>query len=194
MRRVKAIVGITLAATLLLAQGVAAQEASPSPAATPIYAPEDMAFALPYQIAGRTLDPISRDGEWFVDQFGQEAARELLIPLNREPSDIRAATALAERTNDEPYLSLFAIRIDGVEGSQLVVPLAEVMFGTEEMTEGDQPWGWVEMDGRAVLVIDVADSPGVWALAYPKGEVVFFVGGESPDPLAAMEAVVAELP
>lgn len=194
MRRVRAIVGITLAATLLLAQGVAAQVSSPSPAATPIYAPEDMAFALPYQIDGRLLDPVAHDGEWFVEQIGQEAARDLLVPLDREPTDVRAAVATPDRTGDEPYLSLFAIRIDGVEGARLAVPLTEIMFGTNEGTDDGQPWDWIEIDGRAVLAIEVADVPGAWALAYPKGEVVFFVGGESPDPQAAMEAVVTELP
>lgn len=194
MTRVDAIVGISLAATLLLAQGVIAQDASLSPSAAPLYAPDDMAFALPYQIDGRLLDPISRDGEWFVGQFGQEAARDLLIPLNREPSDIRAATAIPERADDEPYLSLFAIRIDGVEGTRLALPLTEMMFGTNEGADDDQGWDWIEIDGRAVLSIEVADPPDAWAMAYPRGEVVFFVGGVGPDPQATMGAVLAELP
>ena len=194
MPRVKTILGTALTATLLLAQSVAAKEASPSPAATPLYAPDDMVFALPYQIDGRLLSPTSRDGEWFVDQFGQEAARDLLIPMNREPDDIRAATALPERNGDEPYLSLFAIRVDGIEGTRLTLPLTEMMFGTNGGADDDQQWDWIDIDGRAVLAIEVGDPPDPWVMAYPNGEVVVFVGGTGPDPIATMEAVLAELP
>ena len=194
-----------MAGLLVLALGSGAVAQSSSPEATPLYAPEDLAFVLPRHVAALSLDVETLEPDEVLETYGFDWLQDLLVPHGKDPTDLHMATAFSNTEDlDRPWLFLSAMRVEGVDGVSLVQPVAERArldpFFERVFREDpvDPPYGMTlarqDIGGRNVMVVTRDDDDG-WFLMYPKGEVLFTaVSVPWDNPTVTIEDVLAELP
>ncbi len=171
-----------------LSSGAVAQ--SPSPEATPLYAPDDMALLLPRQVADVPLTVTSADDPGLVFDDHLE---DLLLLYAKDREDLRMAVAgsVPDTYGDRP-LTIFAIRLDGVPAEAWLDTYLAASLPWDE--SGSLPENFhlddAEVGGRDVRVLTVAGGTFTF---YPMGEVLFVaaaIGVGAP----AIDDVLAELP
>ena len=184
-----------LGALLVMVLGSAAVAQSPTPEATSPYAPDDMAFLLPRSVADITLEVEGGAGaDYATEMLGVEVLQALLLPLEKEPADVRVASAKSD-LNDmgQQRVAIVAMRVDGIDAAILNDHLLALSgLGVDSPPPG-YSLEWQEVDGKQVLVLANADHEG-WGLFYPKGEVLFMATTSMDAPEVKMEQVLAELP
>ncbi len=190
-----ALLGVAL--VIALGTSVVAQE--PSPGTSPVLAPDDLTFTLPSSIGRYDLDISAVPME---DYLGTDEARELwrdlLLPLGKEPKDVRMALGYGHPSDpdDESLagtgVAVIVLRVDGVMASDILDEWVQLLASGDDAgrTLDTQ---WLDIDGRQVQFAqyDIDDLNGGYL--YPNGEVVFmFVvsGDGAPTPAEVM----AELP
>ena len=191
--------GVGLLASLLmlvLSTGAVAQSPSPaaSPEATPSFAPDDLASLLPRRIGEAEMAVACAGGEALVGMFGLDAVQSLLVPLGKDPSDVRLAMASTGRQVGVARLNVIAVRVGGIAA----MSIAESMMSMElESILGPALQGvsdeWRYLEGREVLHVVFEKGPDDCMAFYPKGEVLFFVMKSGEPPLDVLD-VLAALP
>ena len=189
-----------LAAVLVLAfgSGVVAHESSPVP--SPGYAPDDLAYALPPTIGDIEMDVFGFSVGYFPTSRGYEDAwRDVLVPLGKDPMDVR--TAVATDLDDDLRISVEMVRVDGVQAVDLWEGVWRGQNPTITVGPSDVEWQWQDIAGRRIAVVDWRVELGGSEVAgtdyvYPKGEALFIIetfalGDAEPLPI---EDVLAELP
>ena len=143
------LLGLLLA--LALGTGVMAQEPEP----TSLFAPEDLAFTIPSRVGDYELGNV---GDVELDPEMRGIWRDLLLPLGKEPKDVREAAGKAylvgqdANSSAEAAFGLGAIRVDGVPAAHIAEPFM-AMIMIESL--GDVPsaavlYEWRVIDGRDV--------------------------------------------
>jgi hypothetical protein len=183
--------------TLILGSGVVAQEPSP----TPLYAPEDMAFTIPtrvgshdLEIVAAGLDRLAGSGE------AREVWRDFLLPLGKEPSDVRIAVgvggysppSLDGSSTFELAVAIMAVRVDGVPAEQVIDTLVQTVVVTDFEPPDEVHQEWQEVEGRRMQVVRFDDDPPQYM--YPNGEVLFYITIADEEIAPTLSEVLAELP
>jgi hypothetical protein len=196
---------------LLLLPGGAAAQPSPPPAATPLAAPQDVAFVLPARVGSYELEvrevpfePGPDDGFW----------GDLLLSLGKEPSDVRQAVGIGRPAPDsvdgpdtEADAQLWMMRIEGVPADAYVELLAErtVELASPELRQMLQR-EWRVMDERDVYAVTLTSgalgmvgdqmSERLGMYFYPAGEVLFFlrIPQDYPADAPSVDEFLAALP
>lgn len=167
-----------LAGLLVLMLGTSAVAQSPSPEATPLYAPDDITSALP-----SSLDV---PGPYFVDEqagaASTDAWRDLLRSLGKDPGDMHAATGVGYYRPDRdaadagaPIVVIAAFRVEGVAAT-------DIMLAALSGFPASSTQEWVDIGGRMVsrhvLTLPSEDQALEFDLAlhaYPNGEVLYVI-------------------
>ena len=190
VKRVGLLAGLLV---LVLGSGVVAQD--PSPEATTLYAPDDLASLLPSQLGGSELTTQAHTGDRWLPFFGDDEFvifDGLLVAHGAEPSDLRTAWASTPDETAPEWYGVFIFRVDGVPADLLhELYMRSVSHMTDDQTfppYGIEPARTV--GGRKVLTNE-SDEDTSWLFFYPDGEVLFGVNGYGD--LSLAEAV-AELP
>ena len=184
------LLGLLLVATSTVGCTLMTGSATP----TPLFAPDDIEFVLPRQVGGIALTVGASDGRHLIQEFGLAPVQDLLIPLAKEPGDVRVGVAWSGN-NDRGDRRLFidAIRIDGVEAKPLVEQFyRQVIYKGVDVPEGMDAY-WRDVGGRSVWVMTLPGNDWYMAI-YPKGEVMFVFGTSIHEPEVTIEDVLAELP
>jgi hypothetical protein len=194
------LVGLLL--VVALGSGVEAQSPVPSPEATPLYAPDDVASIIPSQVGDIDLSIL--DYSAVADAESAAFWRDVLVPLGLEPEDVRAAGGYGVHPEGDRFLSIEATRIVGAQAADFWEGVFEGLRRESQAVADRLPvaaMDWQDIADRRVVVVtfDGADDRFIEYL-YPKGEVLFRValGRVGPDPDAptepTIEDVLAELP
>jgi len=186
MKRVGLLVGLLV---VLTGTGVVAQ--SPSPQATPRYAPDDLATALPTQIGEYEV----RVTTGVLPPTYREVYRDMLLPFGRSPDGVLVADGMGFLAGDEEALArdgssfdLWAMRVEGIPAAALVVPWVHGAFTVSESFD-ESLWqlGWRDIDGREVYaatltreliedaVTRLGANPEFGWYVHAKGEVMFIL-------------------
>ncbi|MFO7533103.1 MAG: hypothetical protein R6W93_11630 [Candidatus Limnocylindrales bacterium] len=208
MKRVGLLAGLLV---ILAGAGTAAQ--SPSPEATPLYAPDDMAVALPSSVGDYEVRISS--GVLPTDDY-REVYRDMLLPFGKSPDDIRGADGMGYPVGDVgaldrdgPSFDLWAMRVEGVPGVALVEPWVRGAFTDSEAFD-DALWqvAWRDIDGREVYVVTpipelmeeavarFGANPEFGWYVLAKGEVMFIVSLPLTHPSGgpSLSEILARLP
>ena len=178
-----------LAGLFALALGTSAGAQSPSPEATPLYAPDDITSALP-----SSLDV---PGPYFVDEQAAPGStdpwRTVLRSLGRSPGDMHAATGVGYYRPDRdaadagaPIVIIGAFRVEGLAATD-IMPTYLSGFPASSTQE------WVTIGGRTVSrhVLTVSNEGETLDLVfhvYANGEVLYVINVMS-DLLSESEAI-----
>ena len=192
---------LTLA--LVVPGGVVAQE--PSPEATPLFAPSDLAFTLPTRVGDYEVTITSAHLD--IDAENREFYRDWLLPLGKTPDDVLAVQGLAHPlgnfdslSEEGPAISLIALRVQGVPAT---VSLEGFLAGIPSGFFGDRSWRVV--DGQDVYAVVPtaeqreelgAELTETGMYLYPKGEVFYAitVPFDYPDTVPSLAEILAEMP
>jgi len=210
-------IAVFLASLLALTPAAVVQAQPPSPAATPVYAPEDLTSTLPSHLGDRELQ-IDRVEFDFLPHRLRGFWQELLETVGEEPEALRNVVGIGHRPFDDadvPAFDIWVNRIVGLPAASWVDDLMAQHFewiGPEAQARFDV--SWQEIAGRQVYR-NVPTPEGLetmaseWGLEsseintqggfylYPKGEVLFSVMiplHPLPDDAPTIAEVLAALP
>lgn len=195
---------------------------SPSPEASPWYAPEDLTSTLPAHVGDYELqiDDVVFD---FLPDRVRRFWQELLAVVGEEPEAMRQAVGIGHQPFEDvedfedPGGLSFDIWVVRIVGSPATSWLDEVAAQQLEWSDSDErakfDVGWQVIAGRdvwsqvitpeafAAMVSDLGDeysdaNDQVGLYLYPKGEVLFSVSIPFPYPEDAptVAEILAELP
>lgn len=173
---------LTLLTVALLVVACGAVTPSGSP-----YAPDDLAFTLPREVRGKSLDVRP------LDTAGGEAYRDVVVRVGGEPDDLILATADFEDPEARVSVSAIAMRVRGVGAERLFQALYDLRLAAERSPS--PTFTPASIGGRAVLSFP-SDGTGT-GFAYPKGEVLYLIVAGNPsgdEARADAEAALAALP
>jgi len=205
-----------LAALLALVLGSGAVAQSPSPEASPWYAPDDLTTALPARVGDYELQIGSVDLELMPDDY-RRFWQELLAVLGVAPEAMRQAYGIGHQPFDDAGGIPFDIKVVRIVGMPATSWVDDVIAqhldwtGPEERTRFDERWQviagrhiWTSVitpEAFAAVVADHGDrysdaSDEVGFYLYPKGEVMFALAIPFPYPQDAptVAEILAGLP
>ena len=182
---------VTVLALALLVPGVGAVAQSPSPEATPLYAPDDLATTLPTTVGDYEVRIVTGA----LPPTYREVYRDMLLPFGRTPDDVLVADGMGYPTGDEdaldrdgPSFDLWAMRVEGIPAAALVEPWVFGAFAASDAFD-ESLWqmGWRDIGGHDVYAAtpipkwwdeavarEGANPEFGWYLL-AKGEVMFIV-------------------
>jgi hypothetical protein len=149
---------------------------------------------FPDELGGRTLEVQSATGEAILTLLGEtepDDLNEFLGDMGASIDQMSVAFAFSfgpGATADEfTGVTLFAYRIRGVQGSQMLTRLAEMV----RQDADDAELGTATISGKTVTTVREQDADeDATAYLYPVGDVVFMAGGTP----SLVEEAFAKLP
>ena len=153
---------------------------------------------FPDTIGGQPVDVTSASGASAFQGADPENIEELeqfLAGFGKSVDDLSYAFAFVFLPNpSDPQniegVSIFAFRVKGVPGAQLVTPLVELSAESQEMT--DPQVGSATIAGKQVTTLQEAGAEAdEIAYLYPVGDAVFQVVGT---PMSLVEETFSKLP
>jgi cyclophilin family peptidyl-prolyl cis-trans isomerase len=161
----------------------------PEPSAPPPTAVDEFANLLRLSVGGQQLEPQAITGAALEQQFGPTDSavvglREIAVAAGRTMDDVSLVGAEADLASGQP-LDITALRIEGTDAAQHVVPFAALITGVEGITTTP-----ATLAGRDVLVVGGGEQ-SVPITAYVLGDTVFLIRTADE---AARDEVLTGLP
>lgn len=152
--------------------------------AASVYAPADVASALPTELRDTSLSLSTWTSDEVLGILGDQGLRDLLLPFDKAPRDLHVATA-RDALDPSDGANIMAVRVEGVDGESLIQPLIEVLFLPQlsfDTPVSELDLDWREVDGIRVGVWDDLLGAGAgWIFFYPKGEVMLLAAQNQSD-------------
>ena len=168
-----------LAGLLVVLAGTGVLAQSPSPQATPLYAPDDLASAVPSRVGSLELFVRVRSGDAALgsDPDDRTYWLDFLTTQGKGPADLVVAYGVSTESASDPGLGVWAVRVEGLAAELLTDPvLATSGTGLSGSPAGGHA-DWRDLEGRRVLLL-THDDAADWRAYYPHGEVLFVVYGD----------------
>ncbi len=187
------LLGVLLVLVLVLGSGVEGQ--SPTPGATPPYAPIDLASAIPSQVGDVALDVRSWTGPELLaaaDDTDRTAMTAMLTSLGKEPEDLTVATAepFDESAPDTYWVT--ATRVVGVPADTLMDAMQQAALSRHDRTLPENVLRInLPVAGRTIYPSYNRYTGQSFNFFYLRGEVLFRVEGYGD---VTVEDVLAVLP
>lgn len=178
----------------VLAQACFGPSQGPTSDGTTLYAPDQLAPALPAEVNGRQMIVGEYRSDEATTMFAQapEAFQRYLLAIGKGPGDVVGATGQSDvqvlPDGRSSVVYIIALRVRGVSAEQ-------VMSGLVSHTSPEPTLRPETVAGRQVFAVVRADPDPLYLYAY--GEVLFIVGAtpaDLPSSDADAKAALAALP